>query len=88
MSKIEWHRISKAIPSSNRVVTLEFSDQTVYNFDLKPFIKKGNVFENLLDDDIFFKVQIGAKGRSLEFPNEIDFCADSLWLKAHPNELI
>lgn len=88
MDKIKWHRISKAIPSSDRIVILEFSDKTVYNFDLKPLIKKGNVFENLIDDTNFYKVKIGEGGRSLEFPNEIDFCADSIWLKAHPEATI
>ena len=84
MIKENWHKITKATPAQNKIVNIEFTDNTIYSFDLKPFIKKGNVFEVLEDDSIFNKVKIGENGRSLEFPNELDFCADSLWLKAHP----
>ena len=77
------HKIMNAIPTQNKIVNIEFTDNTTYSFDLKPFIKTGNVFEILEDDSIFNKVKIAEDGRSLEFPNELDFCADSLWLKAH-----
>ncbi len=86
MKKSNWHIISKVVPIDNRIVILEFADNTIYDFDLKPLIKKGNVFECLLDDSNFYNVKIGNAGRTLDFPNEIDFCADALWLKAHPEK--
>ena len=40
----------------------------------------------LADPALFAKVQVGDRGRSLEWPGDIDFCADALWFEAHPME--
>jgi len=32
------------------------------------------------------EAKIGERGRSLEWPGEIDFCADALWFEAHPED--
>lgn len=40
----------------------------------------------LADPAVFANVQVGERGRSLEWPGEIDFCADALWFEAHPME--
>lgn len=44
-----------------------------------------SVFTALADPAIFVQVRIGERGRSLEWPGEIDFCADALWYEAHPD---
>ena len=44
------------------------------------------VFAALADPVVFTQVRVGARGRSLEWPDEIDFCADALWFEAHPAE--
>ena len=31
-------------------------------------------------------VRVGERGRSLGWPNEIDFCADALWFEIHPED--
>ena len=36
------------------------------------------------DPAIFAQVRVGERGRSLEWPNDIDFCADALWFETHP----
>jgi hypothetical protein len=36
------------------------------------------VFKSFLDYGEFSKVEIGARGRSLKWPGDIDICADSL----------
>lgn len=40
----------------------------------------------LADPVLFAKVMVGERGRSLEWPGDIDFCADALWFEAHPME--
>jgi hypothetical protein len=42
------------------------------------------VFASLADPAVFARVRVGEHGRSLEWPGEIDFCADALWFEAHP----
>jgi uncharacterized protein DUF2442 len=44
------------------------------------------VFAAIADPAVFFQVRVGERGRSLEWPGEIDFCADSLWFETHPEE--
>ena len=42
------------------------------------------VFASVTDPAVFMQVGVGERGRSLEWPGEIDFCADALWFEAHP----
>ena len=42
------------------------------------------VFAAMSDPSVFALVRVGERGRSLEWPGEIDFCADALWFETHP----
>jgi len=42
------------------------------------------VFTAFTDPAFFAKAQVGPRGRSLEWPGGIDFCADALWFEAKP----
>jgi hypothetical protein len=42
------------------------------------------VFAAVSSPATFAQVRVGDRGRSLEWPGEIDFCADALWFEAHP----
>ena len=42
------------------------------------------VLAALADSAFFARVSVGARGRSLDWPNEIEFCADALWFETHP----
>ncbi len=44
------------------------------------------VFIDFADPAFFVRVSVGERGRSLDWPNEIDFCADALWFDAHPED--
>ena len=55
--------------------------KTVHHFD--HLVGKG-VFTAFADPEFFARVTVGERGRSLDWPNEIDFCADALWFEAHP----
>jgi hypothetical protein len=74
--------ITNVEPLSNFIVKIIFADEKVIFFDLKPFFHQGSVFLPLNDISLFNQVKISRNGRSLEFPFNLDFCADSLWLKA------
>ena len=53
--------------------------------DFAHLVGKG-VFRAFADPTFFAQVRIGENGRSLEWPGELDFCADALWFEAHPEE--
>ena len=46
-------------------------------------IGKG-VFAVFADPAFFVPVSVGERGRSLLWQDEIDLCADTLWLETHP----
>jgi hypothetical protein len=64
-------------------VTLTWAngETTVNRFD--HLVGKG-VLAAVTDPAVFTQVRVGERGRSLEWPGEIDFCADALWFETHP----
>jgi hypothetical protein len=44
------------------------------------------VMKRLADPVYFARVVVGERGRSLVWPDEIDFCADALWFDVHPED--
>ena len=66
-------------------VTLTWADDTITVSQFRHLVGKG-VFTSLADPAIFAQARIGPRGRSLEWPGEIDFCADALWFEAHPED--
>jgi hypothetical protein len=42
------------------------------------------VFAAFIDPAFFAQVRVGERGRSLNWPGEIAFCADALWFTTHP----
>jgi hypothetical protein len=62
-------------------VRLSFDDGTEGTIDFSGEPMTG-VFEAWKDLAFFHKVQIGNRGRTLEWPSDIDLCADSLWIQA------
>jgi hypothetical protein len=57
------------------------SEATVSNFG---HLVGRRVYAAFRDPAVFAQVRVGYSGRSLEWPGEIDFCADALWFEAHP----
>lgn len=57
--------------------------RTLHHFDR--LIGRG-VFAPLAEPSFFEQVHVGERGRSLEWPKDIDFCADALWFEAHPED--
>ncbi len=44
------------------------------------------VFAAFTNPAFFAQTRVGERGRSLDWPGEIDFCADALWFEAHPED--
>jgi len=65
------------------VVTWANGETTAISF--RHLVGNG-VFAALAEPEVFARVQVGERGRSLEWPGEIDFCADALWFEAHPED--
>lgn len=69
--------IEQTKPLPDFLLELNYSDGEVVVADFKPIIAKGGVFSVLADQQFFNQVRLGEQGRYIEWPDELDFCADS-----------
>ncbi|MCY3017824.1 MAG: DUF2442 domain-containing protein [Planctomycetota bacterium] len=83
-----FHVITAAIPEPGCKVRLTFSDGTSGLADFAPVAVQGGVFAKLRDPQFFAQVTIGDRGRSIEWPGELDFCADALWQECHQRDAV
>ncbi len=73
------HKIVSATVTAGPVVQLRFSDGVSGTYDLRPLVDAGGMFSAMRDPSVVDRVEIGEGGRYLEWPGEIDLCADALW---------
>ena len=62
-------------------VWLRFDDQVEGVVDLAVDFDQGGVFGVWRDDLVFRQAAISNGGRALEWPGEVDLCADALYLR-------
>lgn len=80
--------IREARPLADFVVEITWEDGEVSVLSLHKTVIKGGIFASLSDPTIFGQLKIGEGGRWLEWPGEVDICADDLWYQAHPEAQI
>ncbi|MFI5338127.1 MAG: DUF2442 domain-containing protein [Opitutales bacterium] len=71
-------------PKSYTVAVTWANGETTVN-SFAHLVDKG-VFAAFSDPALFAQARVGERGRSLEWPGEIDFCADALWFEKHPED--
>ena len=71
-------RISGVAPLDGFKVRLTFTDGTVKEVDLEPYLK-GPVFEPLLDPVRFREMSVDAELGTIVWPNGADICPDVLY---------
>lgn len=76
-------RITKITIYADSTLHLTYADGKTVTVDFKSLTQHGGVFSMLGDSDFFSQVSIGEGGRYIEWPGELDFCADALWLQGH-----
>ncbi|HRJ59719.1 MAG TPA: DUF2442 domain-containing protein [Azospirillaceae bacterium] len=80
--------IEKATAHPDFTVTIQWRDGAESTVDFKPTIAKGGVFTPMADPDFFVeRMHVDEDGYSLGWPEEVDFSADSLWYRTHPEDL-
>ena len=78
-------KAAKARP--DHTVEIEWGDGSRSVVDFAPTITKGGVFAALADMDFFVtRLSIGDDGDWLSWPGDLDFSADSLWFRSHPDQ--
>ena len=79
-------RAAKALPDLSVEITWECDEVSVVS--LRETIAKGGVFAPLINPELFAQVEVGEGGRWLQWPGEVDICADAIWSQAHPEAKI
>ena len=80
--------IREARPLTDFSVRITWDEGEVSVLSLRETVAKGGVFAPLRDPEVFRQFKIGEGGRWLEWPGEVDICADALWYQAHPDAKI
>jgi hypothetical protein len=80
--------IREAKPLTDFSVEITWEEGEVSMLSLHETVAKSGVFASLSDPKIFGQLKIGEGGRWLEWPGEVDICADALWYQAHPDAKI
>jgi hypothetical protein len=71
-------KIRKATPRKGQLVDVEFEGGESVTLDVKPWIRSGGVWAALKETTVFRKVSVAPDGRYIEWPGEIDVCADAI----------
>ena len=86
MPKVLDNIITAAAPDpATHTVALTWANGATTVSSFHHLVGKG-VFTAFADPAFFAQARVGEGGRSLEWPGELDFCADALWFKAHPKD--
>ena len=75
-------------PLHDLSVEIRWADGSVSVIPFNDVIAKGGIFSQLADPEFLAKVEVGEDGDCITWPGELDFGADSLWYRAHPDEAI
>ena len=86
MPKVLDNIITAAVADpATHTVALTWANGAATVNSFRHLVGKG-VFRAFADPQFFAQARVGERGRSLEWPGELDFCADALWFEAHPDE--
>ena len=72
------NKITRATPQDNGVLSLTFDNGNEVSVDFTHLIRQGGVFAQLADPTFFKAVSVSEDGRYIEWPGNLDFCADAL----------
>jgi hypothetical protein len=76
------NRIERLEVTSAFKLTAIYRDGMQVNLDFSELLAAGGVMDPLRDATLFAQVKIVRNGRAIEFPGNVDFCADALRLQA------
>jgi Protein of unknown function (DUF2442) len=78
------YQIAKITKEDDYKLRLFYTNDSSIVVDFNPIIQQGGVLAKLANPEFFAQVSIGEKGRYIQWPGEIEFCADALWFESHP----
>lgn len=80
--------IRKARALDDLALEITWEDGEVSVVSPRETVAQGGVFAPLREPELFARIELGEGGRWVQWPNEVDICADDLWYQAHPQAKI
>jgi len=77
----QFRYIRKVTPLARRKLAIEWNDGSTSQKDMSDLIRNRAVFRPLTDPGMFAKVTVINNGRAIQWTDEIDYCADALWIE-------
>lgn len=89
-------KITNVVPNNDFTLTITFDNGEKRCYDMKPFLKKGTVFEPLIQKDVFCRVYLDEKSAiswdinpaidsKKVWSNKIDLCPDTTYIDSIPS---
>lgn len=87
------HKIVSVVPNEDFSLTLEFDNKEKRVYDMKPYLKKNTVFENIMDLENFKRVYLDdtknvswdidpTVDSNVVWENKVDLCSDVCYVES------
>ena len=80
---IMFHRIKSVRPLSDMVLHVEFINGNTKHYDVKPLMKKWEVFKDLTQGGLFDLVSVDTGGYGIVWNEYIDLACNELWINGY-----
>lgn len=74
-----FHRVKEVIPLENMLLKIKFVNNKIKVYDVKPLIKKREIFNELKNEKLFKKVKVDQGGYGISWNDNIDLACNELW---------
>jgi hypothetical protein len=81
------HRMLHATARPDHTVEISWEDGSTSVVSFADLVSRGGVCTSMRDPAFFIeKMSLADEGFALAWPDEVEFSADSLWYKTHPDD--
>jgi len=81
-----FQKVKSVVPLDDLVLLVEFQNGQMKKYDVKPLMKKWDVFKDLKNDILFSLVKVDTGGYGIVWNENIDLACNELWENGLPVE--
>ena len=74
-----FHKVKEVRPLENYVLSVQFGEGVVKEYDLKTLMSKVSFFDPLKENDLFKEVKVDSGGYGVSWTDDIDLSSEELW---------
>ena len=76
---MEFHTIKSVKPLKDMILELVFNNGVNKKYDIKPLIKKYDIFKCLENEKLFYNVKVDIGGYGIIWNENIDLSCEEIW---------